>query len=330
MRMSMRYLPAVLLTAGLTAVVGPGRAGPREDAAFVLTYEAPAGCPGEATFDADVAEHAGDRTRAAGIRVDVAIEERQKVYVGRLVAFDDSKRRSSRQIEGMTCSEVAHALAFLASLVIELGGRLEPETSPVPGPAPAPPPAVAPPPGPVRAGSLDAMSARRIDVSLILLAGAVGGFGPLVRATGELGVEISARPAILAPALRLVGFGGDSFLEGPGGSAALWFAGARLELCPLRFGNEAIALRPCAGGELGDVHAQGQTAFEPRTLNEPWASVEVTLRAQWFVRKAFFVELSGGPVMPLTRTHYYFEPDQTLYVVPQLTARGAAGLGVTF
>ena len=320
----MRYLPAVLLTGGLTTVVGPGRAGPREDAAFVLTYEAPAGCPGEATFDADVAEHAHDRSHAAGIQVDVAIEVRQKVYVGRLVAFDESKKRSSRQIEGKTCSDVAHALAFLAGLVIELGGRIEPDTSPIQGPSPAPRPA------PVRVAPPDVVSGRRIDVSVVLLAGVVGGFGPLVRATGELGIDISARPALLAPALRLVGFGGDSFLDGSGGSAALWFAGARLELCPLRLGNANLALRPCAGGELGDAHAQGQTAFEPRTLNEVWASAEVTLRVQWFVRKVFFVELGGGPVLPLTRTHYYFEPDRTLYVVPQLTARGAAGLGVQF
>jgi hypothetical protein len=296
----------------------------------VLTYEAPAGCPGEATFDADVADHVHDRSRAAGIEVNVTIEERQKVYVGRLAALDESKTRSSRQIEGKTCSDVAHALAFLAGLVIELGGRIEADSSPVQGPSPAPPPAAAPPRGPARAAPPDMVSARAIDVSLVLLAGAVGGFGPLVRATGELGIDLSAPPALLAPSLRLVGFGGDSFLDGSGGSATLWFAGARLEICPLRFGNSTIALRPCAGGELGDVHAQGQIAFEPRSVNEVWASAEVTLRVQWFVRKAFFVELGGGPVVPLARTHYYFEPDQTLYVVPQLTARGAAGLGVRF
>ena len=322
----MRCVPAVLLAAALTAVVGPGRAGTRDESTFVLTYAAPAGCPGEVAFDADVADHLHDRSRAGGIEVNVAIEERQRVYVGRLVASDESKRRSSRQIEGKTCSDVAHALAFLAGLVIELGGQIESDTSPVRGPSGALLPAAESSPRPVGAPS----PVRPVDLSLVLLAGAVGGFGPLVRATAELGFDVSARPALLAPALRLVGFGGDSFLEGAGGSAALWFAGARLEICPLRFGNEAIALRPCAGGELGDVHAQGQTAFAPRTLNEVWASTEVTLRLQWFVTKAFFVELAGGPVVPLTRTHYYFEPDQTLYVVPQVTARGAGGLGVRF
>ena len=41
-------------------------------------------------------------------------------------------------------------------------------------------------------------------------------------------------------------------------------------------------------------------------------------------------ELGGGPVFPVIRAQYYFEPDQTVYAVPWLTAEAAGGIGLRF
>jgi hypothetical protein len=98
----------------------------------------------------------------------------------------------------------------------------------------------------------------------------------------------------------------------------------------LRFGNAEVALRPCVGGELGTVDAQGHIAVQPRSAIETWGSVEATLRLQWLAARSFFAEASGGAVLPIERTRYYFEPDRTLYRVPWLTARAAVGIGVRF
>jgi hypothetical protein len=54
------------------------------------------------------------------------------------------------------------------------------------------------------------------------------------------------------------------------------------------------------------------------------------LRLTWFATAAFFVEASGGAVFPIVRTHYYFQPDETLYTVPSVTARGTFGFGIRF
>jgi hypothetical protein len=151
-----------------------------------------------------------------------------------------------------------------------------------------------------------------------------------VRASGEVGVEVGASRGILAPSLRLAAFVGNGSLDGWGGSAALWLAGGRLELCPMRFGNARFAVRPCLGTEVGVVHAQGQFAYAPRDATDPWISAEATLRVQWFATNSWFLELGGGPVLPLERTHYYFEPDRTLYSMPVVTARAALGIGVLF
>jgi hypothetical protein len=317
----MRWLALVQFGVALILVVARARAEPGGGPPVVMTYEAPAGCPEEVAFRSDVASHVRAESHAPRVRVNITIEEQRTGYLGVLVAFDELGNESSRRIRGKTCVDVAHALAFLAGLVIELGGRIETDTLPAPT-AYAPP--VPPTPPPVVA------SPRAIDISAVVLAGTRGGFGPIVRISGEAGVEISARGGLLAPSVRASTFAGDSHLDGGVGSAALWFVGGRVEICPYRFGNEHVALRACAGGELGGVHAQGQVASNPRTVTELWASAEATLRVQWFATNSWFIELSGGPEFPIVRTRYYFEPDRTLYVVPALTARAAVGLGLQF
>jgi hypothetical protein len=298
----------------------------KPDRPFRVTYHAAPGCPAEAAIRADVAAHVHDDSRAAGARVDLGIEGAKGGYVGTLVAFDEHGEQGSRRIEGRTCSEVAQALAFLAGLAIELGGRIEPEPSPPPPPPPQPL-SVAPP------RTAPAKPSPAIEVSTMLLEGARGGFGPGPRTSGELGVEVGAARGILAPSARLVGFVGESHLESvssPPEGADFWFVGGRLELCPLRFGNTDFAVRPCAGGEVGPVYGQGRIALHPRSVSELWSSAELTLRVQWFATKSFFAEAGGGPVFPIVRTRYYFEPAQTLFTVPMLTARGAIGFGVRF
>ncbi|HTA94043.1 MAG TPA: hypothetical protein VK745_30905, partial [Polyangiaceae bacterium] len=277
-----------------------------------------------AAFRVDVARHVHDESHAAGVRVELRIEARDGVYDGELVALDSDGNRGSRQISGETCAEVAHALAFLAGLVTQLGGHID---SGAPSAMPSPPPQPARASIPKRAGTPP--SGPR--VSAVLLADTRGAFAPGLRPTGEIGVELGARSTRLwSPAARLLAFVGNSQLQGSDGSAALRFIGGRLELCPLRFGNTSFVLRPCAGGELGAVEARGHVGGESKTLTEPWASAEVTLRVQWVVTKWFFAELGFGPVLPVARTHYFFEPNRTLYSVPDVSARAALGLGLIF
>jgi hypothetical protein len=290
---------------------------------YVLTYAAPVECPAEEAFQRDVTNRLHDESHVANIHLDVAIEGHEARYSGTITAFDDAAEESARRhIEGKSCTEVAHALAFLAGLILELNGRLDPDAEP---PPPSPPPQpVLPVPPVLRARDPSAHS------SLFLLGDAREGFGPSVYASGEAGVEMGVGTGIIAPSVRLVAFAGRGSLGSPAGSASLWFAGGRLELCPLRFGGTTLVVRLCAGGELGAVHAQGEVPFGPRAFIVPWVSAEATMRIQWFATKAFFVELGGGPVLPLDRTRYYFEPDTTVYRSPVVTVRMAMGLGWQF
>jgi hypothetical protein len=327
-------LPTALIAAGLSCVAGNARADTRDDPrdapAYVLTYTAPGACPSEASFIAEVARHVHDTSRAGSVRVNVTIDEREAGYAGTLEAFDRSGNESSRSVADKRCSAVAHALAFLAALVIEVGGHLDREAAP---PAAPPPPPPVPPPARERE---DLARPRSTGPSAFVLGGIRGAIGPGPRPSVEAGAEIGASSGVLAPSLRLgalVANGSPAVTaseNGAGGSASLWLVSGRVEVCPLRFAGGVFVVRPCLGAEIGALHAVGQAAFAPRTATEPWVAAEATLRAQWFPTSRWFVEMSGGPVVPLVRTRYYFAPDQTLYSVPDLTAQAAIGAGLLF
>ena len=306
---------------------------------YVLTYAAPAGCPAEDAFRRDVSSRLQDDTRAANVRLDVAIEEDDGRYRGTITALDDAAKESARRrIEGKSCPEVAHALAFLAGLLVELNGHLDPEVGPAappPPPEPPAPPEPAPKPDaqgpPARLAQGDGTaSGSRLPIAGLVLADARGGFGPSVDLSGEVGMEVGLGLGAAAPAVRLVGFVGSGSLRSWAGSGAVWFGGGRLELCPARTRGTRLVVRVCAGGEVGVVHVQGDVPLKPHAVTVPWGSVEVTVQLRWFATRALFAELGGGPLLPLDRTRYYFEPDTTLYQVPVLVARLAIGLGWQF
>jgi hypothetical protein len=326
-------LPSALMAAAVLLIAAEARADPRDAPAYVLTYAAPSACPSEASFIADVASHVHDTSRAGSVRVNVTIEEREAGYAGTLVAFDRSEKRSSRSIDDKKCVALARALAFLAALVIEVGGHLEPEAGPVTIPSP---PAVLAPAPQMRREQTDVARPRSVAPSVVLLGGIRGGLGPGPHASVEAGVEIGGSAGMLAPSARFSVFVANGSTEantsenGAGGGASLWLVGGRIEVCPLRFGGALFVLRPCLGAELGGLHAQGQASFTPRSATEPWVAVEADLCGQWFPARVWVVELCGGPVAPLVRPRYYFVPDQPLYSVPALTAQAAIGAGLLF
>jgi hypothetical protein len=322
----MRWPVFLQFGAGLLLSARLWAAAPDPSERFELSYRAAVGCPDEEAFRADLATHVHDASRAGGVRLDLAIERLESGYRGVLVAFDSSGNEGSRRIVGDSCAEVAQALAFLAGIAIELGGRIDEAPQRATAPArPAPLPAAVPP-----ARVAPAIAPSRVDVSAVLLADVRGGFGPSPRPTGEIGFELGARGARWSPSVRLLGFAGTSEFGDRDGSALLRFGGGRLELCPLRLGNASFVARACAGGELAAVVARGQIASEPKRVTKVWAAAEVSLRVQWFATRSFFAELGGGLVLPIVRTQYYFEPDRALYTVPDVSARAALGLGFLF
>src|SRR5450755_2364917 len=101
----MRRAVPVQFTTGLLLVTQLCSAQPAESPPFTLSYRAPAVCPSENAFRADVASHVHDESRGMGARLELSIEKETSGYRGLLIASDASGAQGSRHIEGSTCPE---------------------------------------------------------------------------------------------------------------------------------------------------------------------------------------------------------------------------------
>jgi hypothetical protein len=301
---------ALLMTAAATADSG----------ARLLTYDAPAGCPREEQWRADVEGHVHDRARLRDFRIELVLVAGGGQFSGQLVTTDRAGVQARRSIAGPNCGDVAHALAFLAGLAVDLAGpAARQETPAAPAPAPTPPPR---PPSPT--------ILRSLAFTTLASAGLRGGLADGPRPVGEIGFGVSdARARVLAPAVRLTLIAGQGEIDGPGGSAELRLITERLTVCPLRISAGQVEARPCAGVEAGGVWARASSLANQSTNVERWVSVEATVAVRWLAGKSLFVELEGGAVLPIIRDSYTFafQPGTPLYRTPALTARGAAGIG---
>ena len=161
------------------AAAGPARAAA---ASYAFGFAAPAGrgCPDEAAVARDVAAHVHDAALAAGARVDLRIRAQASGFVGELVVTDRDGKQGQRRIEAGSCDELAHALAFLAGLALELGGRLEPPATVAFAPAAA-------------AAATDGFEPVGAWLAAVAAAGVRGGVVDGMRPDGEIGVEWQSR-----------------------------------------------------------------------------------------------------------------------------------------
>jgi hypothetical protein len=307
---------------GLTsaaAVTGTATADPEP---YTLKYRAAAGCPGEAQLRGDVAAHVRGGLRPSGVRLEIQIVAAHGRFQGDLLATDRLGSEDRQVLGGEDCAEIAHALAFLAGVAIELGERR--------AVAPPPPP-IAPPPS----SAPTAPRARAVRFTGGLLGGVMGGLADGPSPTGELviGVEDARDRRVALGVEAAVLVAGDRPIESPRGSAELSLLGGRLAACPLRLKRWLIDLRPCAGVTFGTVWGRATSLANAPSVVERWASAEATAAVRLFLPSGVFAEVEGGAIFPFVRPSYtfQFQPDgQPLYAVPRVTGRASLGAGFGF
>ncbi|HEY5241547.1 MAG TPA: hypothetical protein VIJ22_08785 [Polyangiaceae bacterium] len=116
---------------------------------------------------------------------------------------------------------------------------------------------------------------------------------------------------------------------GNGATADFTWTVGILDVCPTRWTLGALSLEPCVRAEAGVLEGAGGGIVPARDLKPPWVAVGPTGRARLFVAGPIFLELDAGARFPLTRTRYFFEPDETVDQPPVAGGWTAgAGLGV--
>jgi hypothetical protein len=144
-----------------------------------------------------------------------------------------------------------------------------------------------------------------------------------------------AYTGVFSPEFRAaVAYADGDRQAGANGSVELRVLGLALEACPLRGRlSPNVWLEPCVATRLALRTATGGPPSNPtvETSRALWADVGGLARAAFSVSNSTWLELSAEAFAPLFRERFYtFSPELTVYRVPRVGLRVAAGIGVAF
>jgi hypothetical protein len=320
---------AATTSPGLTFAVTPA---PVLPVVVDIHYSAPAQCPNEEWFYADVLGRIPRARRAApgeaARRFDVTVVIETGKSRAALEFVDAEGRRVQRDLEADDCAEVVAGIAVVTALAIDPRlaelDRAAPESS-KPPPARERAPREEPPSETPRAR-------RSWSWSLGAHAGAVSDVAPVWVPSIAVFSELLPSDAALTARLAL-GLADSGELERDGARLRFWLLHGGAELCPFTsdFASR-FRLLPCAGIEVGAVHAEGLASprlAEPSGTTDLWLAATFGPALELDLGGAFFLELQGKLRLPLLRRTYVLErPPAVAYETPALGFGVFLGLGL--
>ena len=336
-----------LLQSGVLGLAERAQAEPAPSEHIELVYQAPAECPADDAFRAEVRGRVTSdweaRPGELARRIAVSVVVRDGRYVAAIEFLNPQGERVTRSVAGKACPDVVNGIALVTALAIqsrveEALAQSDPEGSaPPPPPPPEPPkpelPKKAAPSAPVPAPPRPRESppARRAHVRL-------GGAGAV--STG-VGPNPTIGPAFFAAiewdGPRL-GVTGTAFWSGSvqAGGVPVRFRrlAARLEGCPGSWGFGNVAFEPCGYFEVGSLRGDGES--NPPLVVKPTGGGSLWLAPGAIARlvtsfEPLVIELEASAGVPLVQQQFGVLTggrEESKFDVPLVVLGGALGLGV--
>jgi hypothetical protein len=111
----------------------------------------------------------------------------------------------------------------------------------------------------------------------------------------------------------------------PSGVAEFRFSSLRLLACPIRLpAAGALAIRPCAVGELGELEGIGKVTDDPEHVSAQWLAVGGAVRGSARLLGPLALVAEGALIVPLIRHEFYFDPQG-----PETTALTVSAAGLS-
>lgn len=288
-----------------------------------VAYVAPAPCPSDAIFWAAFAARAPTATRVArgAWSLEVAIDARATGFHGALRVLHAPDEPASRAVDDASCAAVVDALAAIAAVRFEASR--------------APPPLLReeePPPRDAErtaredAAGLDA----RVGVSGVLASYAAPSASLGLGAFAE--IEDRTRRAF-GVRVRLSFQGLTGFWTSAAPATALvtsWLG--RAEVGVVRFAiGERASVGAAAVFEAGALVGEARDVPTAQRRAAPWAAFGAALRLRVAPRSGPFIEAAGGPIVPVTRPRFVFQPGPVVvYEAPPIGASAELSVGMHF
>ena len=281
--------------------------------ALRVWYRSSEGCPDGIAFIERLARLGRSASLASvGDRVDfvVTLAHTPEQSRGRLERQSDERTVAIRDVESVSCDEVADALAL--SLELSLQPASEAATA-----EPAAATSAAP--------ASNASNEGSDDWKLWL--GAQGRFETGLAGAALPGVALFAElaPAASGPSVRLSLRGAQTVHELET-ELTLTLVAARPEAC-MRWGSAALHVGPCAGIDVGVVFAQ-TSGVQGDSDSGLWSSATGLVRGHWQIGRAVSLEAQVGAIVPFVR--YRFDTRSGSQVADSAAVGVDAALGASF
>ncbi len=224
-----------------------------------------------------------------------------------------------RTVVAKSCEEVVDALALITALAFDPEASSKPRAPEVEAPKPSEPVADRPVASPALVWSFD-MGLGLVPFDSVLPGNALG-------FAAQVGV--SSEGTSFAPELLAVGERRSGEASGAGGRAQFSLTTFALLGCPVRApATGPLAIRPCAGFEIGSLHAEGVGVIVEKRPSRLWTAPIVGGRGEWAFAAPFVAHLSLFASFPLTRQHYFFDSGERVHDIPRVSASFEVGVGV--
>jgi hypothetical protein len=316
-----------------------------------LEYRAEPSCPSREVFIERVRARTSRAEFVEGVagsrRFIVSASMENGRALGSVTTGEDEGGGGPRRVSGGSCSDVVSALALITALAIDPRASTSPasespaptETPPAPSAPPAPPVTETPLKQPEEAArapqTTEAKSflatGIRLDAGTGLGARAIATVG--AAAFVEWGTPL-ARPWVAA--IRLSGrYATSPTLHASQGGATFRWLTVALDACPLELPlSTRSAIRPCAGLDGGQLHAEGIAGGEithSTSSDQTWLALHESVRAEIRIGGGFQLELEGGLEQPLLSYAFRFEnPEVAIARVAPVGARLSGSAGFRF
>ncbi|HTJ46803.1 MAG TPA: hypothetical protein VL463_32090 [Kofleriaceae bacterium] len=270
-----------------------------------IAYDAPAGCPDAAAFEASV------REREPSVPIDPSAARTFEVrvtagadgFVGALTTPD----AKTSQIDAPRCDDLVLALAFMTALAIGTDAHDHA--------APPPPPPRPPPPAPSLPWRLSAILAPEVELGVTPDALPAASIEARV-ARGSLHADLGAIA------------GRDTTSTKAGDARFTWLVG-RASGCWTAL-DRAIALDACAHVEFGMLEAAGVDVVRAQDVRRSWLAAGAHLAARYDLGAKVFAELRAGASAPFFRDRFSFAPDVFIHQAASITPWFGVGVGLRF
>ena len=336
----------VSTAAALAATGGVGQAwGQPAVAAVQLTWQAPAGCPDQATVRARVEQLlAGGAAPPAKLEAHALVRlEGDERWTVHLVTLRDGTS-GERTLQSSSCRSLAEATALIVVLTVDPGRTIEAATaSPTPtptptrtaiataGPAPAPPSPATAGPTPTRTPTAPTTVRKPWREHWAWMGGVVGDIGTLPQPS--LGPVLEG--SLLVGPLRVEAYALDlvarhaNLSQWPAVGGSFRFAGGGVRACTT-FASARFDVAPCAGVEMGDLHGEGFGSEQPAHADGLWIAASAGARAALRIAGWFGMAAGLDAIVPLRRDEFVVDPLGSVHRAAVVEGRLLLGPEVRF